>query len=156
MANLVRTAKSASSWTNHELQAFNISIVPTGLTAFFGIRELPHSPFANNVVLNEYLEPANRDGLSEDEAGFFFYLGTVENDEPVEPAVGDLAAFLLRFCNFSSRELFIRQRPILHFKMSEKRVNAIPNVALVDWRKSYFLLVQEDKVDIVHHFCTDV
>ena len=72
MANFVRTAKSASNWTGRELLAFNISIVPAGLTAFFGIRELPHSPFANNVVLNEYLEPANRDGLSEDEAGFFF------------------------------------------------------------------------------------
>lgn len=150
MSNLVRTAKFLSSWSSYDLDAFNISIVPTGVRAFFGVPELPPSSFANNVVLNSCLKPDNTDGLSEDEEGFFFYLDIAEDDKPEEPAVGDLAAFLLRFCNFSGRDLFIRRRPTLSrwdFEIfGERTGEAMVDVALVDRYNDYLLLVKEDKV----------
>jgi hypothetical protein len=158
MANLLRTrkAKSASSWSDNDLKAFNISIVPTDIPTFFGVEELPSSPFANSVILNSLCGPPpnNRDGLSEDEANFFFYLSAVEDAEPMRSAIGDLASFFLRFFRFSSKDRFIRQRPKMHLQMSWKTVDAIADVALVD--RSYFLLlVQEDKVGINHVLYTE-
>jgi hypothetical protein len=41
MANLLRTAKSSSNWTAHELEAYNIVIVPQNKVQFFGTDELP-------------------------------------------------------------------------------------------------------------------
>ena len=115
MANRLRTAKSVGSWSDRDLKDFNISTVSTSsLPAFFGIQDLPLSPFANSVILNSMDKPNNEDDLSEDEADFFFYLSAVEHSiRPEDPTVGDLAAFLLRLCCFSSRDRFICQRPKL-------------------------------------------
>ena len=157
-SGLVRTAKSANCWTNYDLKAFNISIVPTGLTAFFGVQQLPRSPFDNNVVLNTF-HADKMNGLSKDEAGFFTYLTSVElkGVGTVEPTVVDLAAFLLYFFfSDSSKDLVILQYRMLHFQMSGKRVDAIVDVALVDRDMRYFLLVQKDYVGIFHLFYTDV
>ena len=147
--------KSAGSWSNYDLQAFNISIVPTDLTTFFGVQELPDSPFAHGMVLIFDYEPNNTENLSEDDAGFFFYLSVVENALPVdvETAVDDFAAFLLRFFGFSSRDQFIRRRPMLPFEIQKKRVDARVNVAVVNGSNCFLLLlVQEDKVGILHLF----
>lgn len=157
MANLLRKAKSTSSWSNYDLEAFNISIVHTGLTSFFGVEELPHSPFANNVVLNSEYEPQNRDGLSKDEADFFFYQTAAEGGgHPVESAVGDLAAFLLHLFHFSSRDRFICQRPRVQIEMLGKSFNAMVNVALVDRHYDFLLLVQDLEDKMVGNFLLQV
>ena len=145
------------SWSEYDLQAYNISIVPTSsLTTFFGIQELPQSPFSNSVILNSKYKPDNNDGLSEDEAEFFFYLSAVEDTQSqlVEPAVYDLAAFLLRLCCFSSRDRFILHRTKSTFRMVGKDIDAVVNVSLVNELGQYLLLVQEDKVCTLSSFFT--
>lgn len=54
--------------------------------------------------------------MSKDELNFFFYLDTIEEKKSVESAVDDFASFLLDLLGFTSRDLFIRQRPALNFK----------------------------------------
>ena len=145
MANLANRAKFSSYWSHYDLEAFNISIKRTDLTTFFGVQELPQSPFENTVLLDE--SQVDERGFSEDEVGFFVYLAMAEDYLAVDPAVGDFAAFLLRFFGFSSRDLFIRQRPMLRFEIPGKRFDAIVDVALVD-RYNYFLLLVQDRVGI--------
>jgi hypothetical protein len=101
MANLLRTPKPVSDWSDYELKAFNISIVPASYETFFGVQELPSSPFANSVILNSRYEPDNTDGLSEDEANFFFLLSADGGS-----ALGDLTAFLLRLFGFQQRSIY--------------------------------------------------
>ncbi|KAG8221628.1 hypothetical protein J3R82DRAFT_1906 [Butyriboletus roseoflavus] len=44
MANLIRSAKSGSDWTQHELRAYNIQMVEQSLVEFFNQNQLPR-PF---------------------------------------------------------------------------------------------------------------
>lgn len=51
MANLIRTAKSGSDWTAHELAAYNIRVEPQDAATFFGTPVLPDPVLAPAEVL---------------------------------------------------------------------------------------------------------
>ena len=132
----------------YDLQTLNISIVPTGPAAFFGVQELPSSPFANSVVLNSEDEPVN--SLADENEANFFYLNAVERRDRGESASGDLAVFLPRFFHFSSRDRFICQMPTINFEIMGKTADATPSVALDDRSSFFLLLLQYDKVGFTH------
>jgi hypothetical protein len=48
MADLDRSAKRVSHWTNNELLAFNIRVEDAGVEAFFNVPQLPTNGFYNN------------------------------------------------------------------------------------------------------------
>ena len=98
-----------------QISDHTISIQPTNLESFFRVAKFPPSPFENSPILTS-LEGLNGGKLSKDETDFFFYFSRVEDD---------LGAFLLHFCDISSRETFSRQQPGLQITISGKKVGAI-------------------------------
>jgi hypothetical protein len=141
MANLIRSAKSGSDWTSNELLAFNIKVVDTNATTFFGNPELPQ-PFISPTILNNLHMP---DGdLLDDERDFFLHLSSVENGFE-ESAVDDFAALLLRLMKYNSgRQRLIRSRKEISFVMAGHRVDAKTDVCVIEDGR-FILLVQEDK-----------
>ncbi|KAF8804161.1 hypothetical protein BYT27DRAFT_7340435 [Phlegmacium glaucopus] len=141
MANLIRSAKSGSDWTSNELLAFNIKVVDTDTTIFFGNPELPQS-FISPTILNNLDMP---DGdLLDDERDFFLHLSSVENGFE-ESAVDDFAALLLRLMKYNSgRQRLIRSRKEIPFIMAGHRVDAKTDVCVIEDGR-FILLVQEGK-----------
>ena len=45
MANLIRSAKIGSDWTEYELAAYNITVVCQTKAEFFGVNDLPDSEY---------------------------------------------------------------------------------------------------------------
>ncbi|KJA16459.1 hypothetical protein HYPSUDRAFT_219468 [Hypholoma sublateritium FD-334 SS-4] len=141
MAYLIRSAKSGSDWTPNELLAFNIQVVPTDATVFFGDPVLPQ-PSISPIILGNLQMP---DGdISDDERDFFLLLSSVENGFE-ESAVDYFTALLLRLVEYNNgRERMIRTRKEIGFFMAGQRVAAKTAVCVIE-RDVFILLVQEDK-----------
>ena len=142
MANLIRSAKSGSDWTRNELLAFNIQVVSTNATVFFGDPVLPQ-PSISPIILGNLQKP---DGdISDDEKDFFLHLSSVDNGYE-ESAVDDFAALLLRLMKYNKGpERMIRTRKEISFFMAGQRVAAKTDVCIIEG-DVFILLVQEDKV----------
>ncbi|KAJ4465181.1 hypothetical protein C8J55DRAFT_441351 [Lentinula edodes] len=50
MANLLRSAKSSSDWTQNELRAYNITVQWQDAATFFGVDPLPQPAVAQEVL----------------------------------------------------------------------------------------------------------
>ena len=63
MANLLRTAKSGSDWSQSELDAYNIVVELQDAAIFFAVDPLPQPAVAvevlNNVVADDMVNDAN-------------------------------------------------------------------------------------------------
>ena len=142
MANLIRSAKPGCDWTPNEPFAFNIKVVPTNATVFFGDPVLPQ-PSISPIILGNLQKP---DGdILDDEKDFFLHLSSVENGYE-ESAVDDFAALLLRLMKYNQGpECMIRTRKEISFFMAGQRVAANTDVCVID-RDAFILLVQADKV----------
>ncbi|KAF8170431.1 hypothetical protein BJ912DRAFT_137102 [Pholiota molesta] len=56
MADLIRSAKQDSEWTQHEIHAFNIELIQTvDVPSFFNITELPTAA-VSDVILNNVVD----------------------------------------------------------------------------------------------------
>ena len=142
MANLIRSAKSASSWTVSDLDAFNIRVVDTNVQAFFGLQHLPAS-IASPRILGYRHRPAF--GLSESESEFFRLLNIVMRERSLESSVDNLAAHILRMSGYRRNDRYINMRQRMPLLMCGMYCQAIPDVCVVDGRTDINLLVQEDK-----------
>lgn len=76
MANLIRSAKSASDWSIYDLLAFNIEVVPTNAADFFADPELPEPSISRTIHDNLQMPDGN---ILDDERDFFPHLSSVEN-----------------------------------------------------------------------------
>ncbi|KAF8964281.1 hypothetical protein BDZ97DRAFT_1660604 [Flammula alnicola] len=141
MATLVRSAKSGSSWTKNELLAFNISVVPATVPAFFGRTELPPAP-VSPTILNNLVMPDEH--LPKSDRQFFQYLKVAEEATSEESAVDDFAAFILRMLDYDDEDRLIRLRKEISFYMAGKRVDAKADVCVMN-DSDYLLLVHEGK-----------
>ena len=104
MANLLRSAKSGSDWSENELLAFNIRVVGATLAAFFNTPELPPST-VSATILNNMDKP---DGpLVKDDRLFFQYMGLVEKPRSPESRIDDFAAFILRILDYDNEDRVI-------------------------------------------------
>ena len=143
MANLIRSAKSGSDWTINELLAFNIQVVPTNATVFFGDSELPQPSISPAILANLQMPDGD---ILDDERDFFLHLSSVENGFE-ESAVDDFAALLLRLMKYNSgRQRLIRSRKEISFIMAGQRVDVKTDVCVIE-NGLFILLVQEDKVN---------
>lgn len=112
MANLLRSAKSGSDWSDNELLAFNIQVVDASIAVFFNAPELPQ-PTVSSTILNNMDKP---DGpLVKDDRLFFQYMGLVEKPRSPESRVDDFAAFILRILNYDNEDRIICQRTKISF-----------------------------------------
>jgi hypothetical protein len=146
MANLLRSAKSGSEWSDNELLAFDIQVVNAGITEFFNTPgpELPPST-VSATILNNRNEPD--EPLVKDDRLFFQYMGRVEKLDPPasESRVGDFASRILRILDYDNEYRVICQTEELSFPMAGQHVDVNIDVFLTDMLE-LLLLVQEDKV----------
>ena len=142
MANIVRSAKSGSDWTENELVAFNIRIDNFDAATFFDNANVP-LPSVSPVILNNLEMPAGPLGKSDRQ--FFHYLRDAMRATGGGACIGDFAAFILRLLDYDAPDRVIHQRKEISFVMAGQRVNAKPDVC-VTTDSDYVLLVQEDKV----------
>ncbi|KZP18436.1 hypothetical protein FIBSPDRAFT_956228 [Athelia psychrophila] len=73
MAQLIRSAKSGSDWSDNELFAFNILIQDVDAATFFGTPQLPATT-VSPIVLNNVAEPPAPAVVTKDERIFFEFL----------------------------------------------------------------------------------
>ena len=142
MAELIRSAKSGSDWTDYELFAFNIVIQNVDVETFFGTPHLPPTTISP-VVLNNALQPAPPAVISKEDRLFFKYLDRANIGE--ESDVHDFAGHILRMLNFDDNDRWIASRRDMTFTMCGTRVWAKADTAVLD-NVEYSLMVQEDKV----------
>jgi hypothetical protein len=102
MANIIRSARSGSDWSENELVAFNIRIDTVDAATFFGNASLP-PPSVSPVILNHIRMPAGP--LAKTDWQFFQYL------RHASTRVDDFAAFILRLLGYDDSERLIIQRP---------------------------------------------
>ena len=108
MTTLIRSTKSGSEWTKNELRAYNITVTPQNVAAFFGNATLPQ-PSVHQVILSNEEYPAN--GVVDKDDRNFFYLEEAMTIPPGEgSAVDDFAARLLALLGYDVADRFSRQR----------------------------------------------
>ena len=147
MANLVRSAKSGSSWGMNELIAFNIEVIGVNVRTFFGDAILSQ-PTVSSVILNNLEEPAGP--LHKADMDFFAYMEDAMSIHPGEESfVDDFAAFILRMMRYDAGRRVIHLRKDMGFEMCGQRVDAKTDVCVMERSSTgarYLLLVQEYKV----------
>lgn len=144
MANLIRSAKPGFDWTDNELRAYNIEVVPESVATFFGNSNLP-PPTISPAILAHETYPAV--GLPTDERLFFYLLEEAMMIPPgEESAVDDFAAHLLLLLGYAEPNRFIRTRREIPLFMCSAYTHTKTDVCVVNrnWGK-LVLLLQEDK-----------
>ena len=142
IAQLIRSAKSGSDWTDNELFAFNIVIQDVDVATFFGAPQLPLTT-VSPIILNNVLQPAPPAVISKEDRLFFTYLERANTGE--EAPVDDFSGHILRMLNFDDDERSIATKRELSFTMCGTRVRAKADIAVLD-NAEYSLMVQNDKV----------
>jgi hypothetical protein len=147
MADLERSAKRVSQWTNNELLAFNIRVEDAGVEAFFDIPQLP-PPTASATILDNLDQPPGP--LFNNDRLFFAYKHLAEG--PLSCI--DFTMFLLNlleYANVGHRMLNVWAK--LPFLMAGRRIIANIDLFLIDVAepKEYLLIFHEDKVGCLNH-----
>ena len=100
MANLIRSAKSGSQWSQDELRAYNIQIVPANVENFFGLPNLPYPPPVSPAILAHQRYPAA--GLpNNDDRQFFYHMQASMGDSSLESSVDTFAIFILKMFGYN-------------------------------------------------------
>ncbi|KAL6306112.1 hypothetical protein BKA93DRAFT_816502 [Sparassis latifolia] len=107
MADITRSAKSGSDWTQNELQAYHIQVVEQDATVFLGVPALPLPS-----VPQEVLTTASADDMADDRNFILVrYMDLAMNPKPAqESAVIDFARHLLEMLGYAPRPRVIRTR----------------------------------------------
>jgi hypothetical protein len=142
MADLVRSAKSASDWTRAELDAYNIGVVSQDASAFFGVHSLPHP-----TVDQELLQIQDAEHMVKDEnAGLINLLDLAMHPSAEESAVDDFVVELFKILGYAKRHRVARTRKDISLLICGERRHAKTDVCIVDRSQDdIIMLVQEDK-----------
>lgn len=139
MANLERSAKPVSQWTNKELLAFNIRIEDAGVEAFFNIPQLP-PPTASTSILDNLDEPP--EPLLDVDRLFFAYKWSTG----LPGSNIDFTMYLLRVLNYESGRRLLGVRSKNPLLMAGRRIIANIDLFLMKVDEDeYLLIVHEDK-----------
>ncbi|KAF8170577.1 hypothetical protein BJ912DRAFT_997108 [Pholiota molesta] len=129
MADLVRNAKSGSTWTEHELIAFNISIADQGQQTFFGgpLPEYTGSPgFAQYEELTDNLD---RPSLS---LIVRLLAAHREEDDDSEAAIQvDFTHEVLRAMGYERRDACVRRRKALRLDICGEETHTQADVCVL-------------------------
>ncbi|KAI0291681.1 hypothetical protein BC826DRAFT_469341 [Russula brevipes] len=144
-ANSIRSAKCAGDWTNSELRAYNITVVPQTKEQFFGTAKLP-AP--TNPSIAEFMKVNDqRDAEDEGARKLLHYLDYILNPKVGEGAVVcDFASKLLEKLGYGDgdRPGTIFMRHSFPFMICGTTLLAQPDICIMD-DNEIFLLVQDDK-----------
>ena len=144
MADLERSAKLVSQWTNNELLAFNIRVEDAGVEAFFNIPQLP-PPTVSTTILDNLDEPVLPQALPKNDRQYFEYERLAE--KPL--SIIDFPMFLLKLLGYENRHHLLgiwAKDPLL---MAGRRIIARTDLYLMnvdDSLNEVRLIVHEDKV----------
>ena len=142
MANLIRSAKSGSVWTQAELDAYNITIVSENAATFFGLTVLPQPHIDQELLDNQ--DAANMTADKNAELINLLDLAMVPSEE--ESAVVDFAVELFKALGYVRRHRVARTRKDIPLLICGEWRHANADVCIVDRsQNNIVLLVQEDK-----------
>ena len=142
MADLERSAKPVSQWTNKELLAYNVRIEDAGVETFFNIPQLP-PPTArvSTTILDNLDEPPGPLPHERDHV-FFNYKRSAER----RPSCIEFIMFLLGFLYYDSGYRVLSVWAKLPLFMAGQRIKANIDVFVINELFEYLLIVHEDKV----------
>ncbi|KAK0460509.1 uncharacterized protein EV420DRAFT_1641057 [Desarmillaria tabescens] len=142
MANLIRCTKSGNDWTTNELAAYNISITPQDVTAFFGLTALPEPHVPADML--QKLEADDADDL--DACRTIAAMDLTMNPVPAEEtAVDDFTVRLFDMLGYTTRDISLRTRKDIPLVICGESRRAKTDVCLLMNRSEIILLVQGDK-----------
>ncbi|KAI0349979.1 hypothetical protein OH77DRAFT_1431462 [Trametes cingulata] len=143
MATLRRSAKSASDWTDNDLDAYNIHIQLEDAATFFGQDNLPLPSVDQELLTRQEAD----DMTSDCNAELINLLDLAMKPAPAEQsAVDDFAVELLRHLSYIKRHRVARTRKIIPLLICGEWRNAQTDVCLIDrLQNDIMLVVQEDK-----------
>jgi hypothetical protein len=143
MANLLRTAKSGSDWTAHELNAYNINVVPQSKAEFFGDLDFsdPTEPSMQGFMTNETRQTATDKKTKQ----LLHYLDLAMDPKVgQEAAVDNFAAELLRGLDYDDNDRIVFIRHAIPFLTCGQNSVAQTDICILD-DDEILLLLQEDK-----------
>jgi hypothetical protein len=145
MANLIRSAKPGSDWTQCDLDAYNVHVIVQDAAAFFGIPFLPEPQ-----VPAEILSTQEADDLMGSKHAGLVDLLDVAMLPPVnaseESAVVDFAVELFRLVGYVGGRRCARTRMDLPLPICGETKHAKTDVCIINYfRNQILLVVQEDK-----------
>jgi len=148
MANLIRSSKPASEWTQHDLMAYHIQVVEEDELAFFGLEEhhLPPPEIADNFInfINAAAARAAGQQLGQSISRLFHQMGRAMVGN--EAAVDNFSRSLFEstaYDNPTPQEVNIEVQYDLRFFVSGGIRSARPNLAIVN--NGFIRIVQENK-----------
>jgi hypothetical protein len=143
MSRLIRTPKSASDWTDNELDAYRVVIKEQTISSFFGTGELPEpncpQDFLHNRTATENIDRAT-DSL------LWYMEETAMQPRLGEAPVDQFARALFDATSFTSRRVHSSIRRPLQLLIGGEQRSAQTDVCLV-YDRTVLLLVQEDKAE---------
>ena len=145
MANLLRYAKSASSWTKKDLLANNIALVKVDAAAFFKSVPFPQ-PRVSPLILKNLNKPPG--DIPKDVRLFFQHLHLAKDPDTIESRVDDFGAHLLHLLHYDDHDCIICQKMEMKFKMAGETATAISNISILHKNLADVILVVENKVSI--------
>lgn len=141
MSRLIRTSKSASNWTDNELDAYRIKIKEQTASSFFGTSKLPE-PNCPNDFLHNRVSRENVDRITD---RLIWYMEqTTMQPRLGESSVDQFACALFDATGFTSRQVHPSTRRPLHLLIGGEQRSAQTDVCLI-YDRTVLLLVQEDK-----------
>ena len=143
MPNMLRFAKSSSDWTDNELCAYNITVVPQTKEQFFGSAELLRP---TNPPIVGFMEVENRGGAEDPETRKLLHYLDLALDPKVgqESAVGNFASKLLEKLGYDAEDRIIFMRHALPFEICGTTSLTQTDVCIMD-DNEILCLVHEDK-----------
>ena len=139
MANIIRTSKSGSNWTENELKAYNIIIKNVEEKTFFG--EEPNT-LPNNIG-KEFLDFSFEDEGIEEKDDLLMYLDMAMKEQ--ESSVDDFTRELFINIGYKTKSRIIKVRKSLNFLICANETYAQTDVCILRKKGELLLLMQEDK-----------
>jgi hypothetical protein len=141
MACLIRTPKSASDWTDNELEAYRVVVEEQTAASFFGTAELPEPNCPPDFLCN-LTSTENVDQVTD---SLLWYMEDMAEQPRVgEAPVDQFACALFSAAGFTSRRVHPSMRRPLQLLVGGEQRSAQADVCLV-YDHAVILLVQEDK-----------
>ncbi|KAG5645736.1 hypothetical protein DXG03_005432 [Asterophora parasitica] len=110
MADLIRSAKSGSDWTEHDLRGYNITVSPQRAENFYGI-SLPTVADLSTFDPHLVSSTLSTQGLSDETYRLLQYLDLAFKANPgQESAIHDFAREILRVLGYERRGFLLRSR----------------------------------------------
>jgi hypothetical protein len=145
MANLIRSVKPGSDWSEDDLPAYNITVQPQDAVGFFG-RELDSIDHLDPNLLSS-TDPTGDPNLSDETYRFLTYLGLAWRTNGEACTIDDFTRSVLQVTGFEERGTVIRSRYDIPLTICGGRQAARTNLCLLHLNSMVLLLVQEDKTN---------